>query len=137
MNAVPFDTLKFAQRLEAAGMATPLVAGTVEALADAMSGAELATKADLRESRAATQSDLKGFRTATTRELMDFQAATGSELKELSSHMNAKFGQIDARFEQMDVKLELLRRDMTIRLGGMLVIGIGVIVTSLRLVPMH
>ena len=47
MNAVPFDTLKLARKLEASGMAGAMAAGTAEALAEAMGGAEVATKADI------------------------------------------------------------------------------------------
>ena len=44
MNAVPFDTLKMAQRLEAAGFPASHAAGASEALAEALVGADLATK---------------------------------------------------------------------------------------------
>ena len=47
MAAVPFDTLKLARRLEAAGFPGKQAGDTAEALAEAMSGAELATKSDL------------------------------------------------------------------------------------------
>ena len=47
MNAFPFDTLKMARKLEAAGFPGPQAAGAAEAMAEAMSGAELATKADV------------------------------------------------------------------------------------------
>jgi hypothetical protein len=47
MNAVPFDTLKMAQRLEVAGFSGPRAAGAAEALAEALVGADLATKTDL------------------------------------------------------------------------------------------
>lgn len=49
MTAVPFDTLKLAERLEASGMPAEQARATSLALAEAMSGAELATKGDLRE----------------------------------------------------------------------------------------
>jgi hypothetical protein len=47
MAAVPFDTLTLARRLEAAGFPGKQAADTAEALAEAMPGAELATKSDL------------------------------------------------------------------------------------------
>ena len=90
MNAVPFDTLKLAQRLEAAGLAAPVAAGASEALAEAMSGAELATKADVKAAESALRSEI-----------------------------------------------ELLRRDLTIRLGGMMILGVGVILTAMRFMLLH
>jgi hypothetical protein len=45
--AMPFDTLKLARRLEAAGFSPQQAGDMAEAIAEAVS--ELATKADLRE----------------------------------------------------------------------------------------
>jgi hypothetical protein len=47
MSAVPFDTLKLAQQLEAGGFSPEQSRTAAAALAEAMSTAELATKADL------------------------------------------------------------------------------------------
>jgi len=90
MAAVPFDTLKLARRLESAGFPSKQAGDTAEALAEAMSGAELATKADLATLRA--------------------------ELK---------------------AEIELLRRDLTIRLGGVIVVAVGVILAAIRYLPPH
>ena len=88
MNAVPFDTLKLARDLETAGLTPPVAAGASAALADALTGADLATKQDL----AALEARLTGM-------------------------------------------LELLRRDMIIKLGGMMFVAVGVILTAIRLMP--
>jgi hypothetical protein len=55
MNAVPFDTLKMAQRLEAAGFSGNQAAGASEALAEAITGMELATRSDLSARSAACE----------------------------------------------------------------------------------
>lgn len=88
MNAVPFDTLKLAQDFEAAGLAPAAASGIAKAIADALIGADLATKGDLVA--------------------------------------------LEAR---LDAKIELLRRDMTIRLGSMLIVAVGVLLTAMRLMP--
>jgi hypothetical protein len=95
MNAVPFDTLKLARDLETAGLTPPVAAGASAALAEALTGADLATKHDL--------SLLKSDLTA-----------------------------LEARLMGM---LELLRRDMIIKLGGMMFVAVSVIVTAIRLMP--
>jgi len=74
MSAVPFDTLKLARKLASGGFTKDQADSAAEALADAMAGAELATKSDI----------------------------------------------------------ELAKRDLTIRLGGMLVVAVGVILTATR-----
>jgi hypothetical protein len=62
MAAVPFDTLKFARRLEAAGFPGKQAADTAEALAEAMAGAEIATKSDLAAHGAELKADIAALR---------------------------------------------------------------------------
>lgn len=50
MNTVAFDTLKFAQTLEAAGIPQPHAEALSAAFRDAQNTAEIATKSDIRES---------------------------------------------------------------------------------------
>jgi hypothetical protein len=99
MNAVPFDTLKLAQRLEAAGFSAPQAAGFSEALSEAIGGMELATRSDLGH-------EIAGVR---------------SEMGTLRSELLAA--------------MELLRRDMTIKLGGMIFIAVGVLLAAMRYMP--
>jgi len=64
MGAVPFDTLKLARRLESAGFSPKQAGDTAEALAEAMSGAELATTTDIGSVRteiAALRAELDWF----------------------------------------------------------------------------
>ncbi len=106
MAAVPFDTLKLARRLEAAGFPGKQAGDTAEALAEAMSGAELATKSDL----ALIRTEMAGLRA----ELKTDIAALRAELK---------------------ADIELLRRDLTIRLGSMMVIAVGILLAAIRYLP--
>ena len=86
---MPFDTLKLARRLEAAGFAPQQAGDMAEAIAEAV--AQLATKADL-------QAEIGGLR---------------AELK---------------------AELEILKRDMTIRLGSMMAVAVGVILAGFKLI---
>jgi hypothetical protein len=86
---MPFDTLKLARRLEAAGFAPQQAGDMAEAIAEAV--AQLATKADL-------QAEIGGWR---------------AELK---------------------AELEILKRDMTIRLGSMMAVAVGVILAGFKLI---
>jgi hypothetical protein len=101
MNAVPFDTLKMAQRLEAARFAAPQAAGAAEALAEAITGSDLATKSDLGAEIASVRTELK----ATRNELL--------------------------------AAIELLRRDMTIKLGGTIFVAVGLLLAAMRYMPPH
>ena len=161
MNAVPFDTLKLARGLEAAGLASPVAAGTASALAEAMTSTDFATKSDLA---------LLGFRlmgaigaVETKVELLDKRAdaQVGALETKVDGGMHALDNKIDTRVDALDQKIdtradalnqkidaradaiearfdsriELLRRDMTIKLGSMMLIAVGVILTAIRFMP--
>jgi hypothetical protein len=86
--AVPFDTLRLARRLEAAGFQPSQAGDMAEAIAEALSA--LATKADLQ-----------------------------TEIGRLRAELNAN--------------LEIPKRDMTTRLGSMMV-AVGVILAGFKLI---
>ena len=121
MAAVPFDTLKLARRLESAGFSPKQAGDTDEALAEAMSGAELATKADV----AAVGSSLKAEIAAVRAELTAEIAAVRAELK----------AEIAAVRAELKSEIELLRRDLTIRLGSMIVVAVGIPLAAMRYLP--
>jgi hypothetical protein len=59
MSAVAFDTLKLARKLrDTAHMSAEQAEGIADALAEAMSGAELATKADVAASAAELKAEI-------------------------------------------------------------------------------
>jgi len=96
-----------------AGFPPQQAGDTAEALAEAFG--ELATKGDIA----------------------GLQAETKSDIAALQSDIAGVKREIVALRAELDIKLELLRRDMTIRLGGMIAIGVGVIVGAMRLFTMH
>lgn len=119
MNAVPFDTLKMAQRLEAAGFSRPQAAGAAEALAEALSGADLATKGDLASLQTAVTSDIEALRA----EMKSDSAAGRHETK--------------SEFALLRRDMEVMRRDMVIKLGAMMFVAVGVILAAMRYLPPH
>jgi hypothetical protein len=95
MNAVPFDTLKLADRLSAGGF-TPEQGRTVSAaLADAVGGADLVTK----------------------------------------DHFDARLKLVDERFLRLEERITSVENRITLRLGSMLVIGVGVLLAAIRYLP--
>jgi hypothetical protein len=103
MAAVPFDTLKLARRFESAGFAPQQAGDMAEALADAMSGADLTTKADLESLKIELKADIAALRTELRAEIALVRGDT-----------------------------ELLRRDLTIHLSGMTVIAVGILLAAIR-----
>ena len=63
MSAVAFDTLKLARTLrDTAKMSQEQAEGVADALAEAMSGAELATKGDIRETELRLENKIETVR---------------------------------------------------------------------------
>jgi hypothetical protein len=51
--------------------------------------------------------------------------------------MAREFGLVRIDLERVRTEVELLRRDMTIRLGAMMVVSTGILLTAMRFMPMH
>ncbi len=135
MNAVPFDTLKLARGLEAAGLAAPVAAGTPTALAEAMGGADLATKTDLAMLESKVMGAIGALETKFDTKFDAHDAKFDSKFAAQNANLDSRFAAIDGKFAAFDAKLELLRRDMTIKLGGMIFVATGVILAALRIMP--
>jgi hypothetical protein len=113
--AIALDTLAYAKRLREAGFTEQQAEGQAQALAAAMTDS-LATKQDLHELEARVDAR---FDSVEARVNARFDAVDG------------KFAAIDARF---DARLADLERRMTMRLGGMMVAGIGVVSVLVKLI---
>ncbi|HET8996523.1 MAG TPA: hypothetical protein VFN42_07640 [Acetobacteraceae bacterium] len=112
MNAVPFDTLKMAQRLQVAGFSAPQASGAAEALAEALTGANLATKGDV--------------------------AALGNKIEADNAVARSETKADNARLRtELMAAVELLRRDMTIKLGGIVIVATGVLLAAMRYMTLH
>ena len=136
-----FDTLAYSKRLRDKGVPQEQAEAHAEAIREFVM-ADLATKADLQPLGSdilAVKSDLQAVKS-------DLQAVK-SDLQALSARVDARLDQFDARLDQFDTKLgqfdgKLVRLDakldtlslrLTVRLGAMLVVGIGVLATILKL----
>ena len=53
----------------------------------------------------------------------------------LSAHFDAKLANFDAKLANMDAKLDTLSLRLTVRLGAMLVVAVGLLATVIKLVP--
>jgi hypothetical protein len=155
MNAIPFDTLKMARKLEAAGFPSPQAAGAAEAMAEAMSGAELATKADLLAVKGdllAVTADLTReigvVRSDVTREIGLVRSDLVHEIGLVRSDLEREIGHVRTDMTALETRLtaaiakvagdlEILRRDLTIRLGAVAVASTGVILAAMRMMLAH
>ena len=127
-----FDTLAFCRRLEDAGVPPTQAEAHARAQVDFVVAhllSEVATKSDLKD--LPTKDDLKGF--ATKDDLKGF--ATKDDLKDLATKNDLKgFPTMDDPKGFATKKdLELLGKTLTIRLGGMIALGIGALAVLTRL----
>ena len=117
MLAVPFDTLKPARSLESAGFPTQQAGDMAEGIAEALT--ELATKVDLAALRNEIAADIAALR-----------ADAKADIAGLRNEIRADIAALRAG-------MEMLRRDMTIRLGGMIVVAVGVLLAAMRYFTLH
>ena len=114
MNATVIDTLRFADRLKAAGFEAPHAEGMARALGDELAERML-TKSDLDEALRPIYARFVGIDGK-------FEA------------IDARFDAIDARFDAMDTKIDSLYRELSgkfnilvgvVALGFTLLVGLG------------
>ncbi len=152
MNAVPFDTLKFARKLEASGMAPATAAGTAEALTEAMTGAELATKTDIATTHTAIgnlrielKGDIEALRTEVKSEIGALRTEVKSEIGALRTELKTEIGTLRTELKgdntslraELKSDIELLRRDLVIKLGSIAIVGVGILLAAMRYMPVH
>jgi hypothetical protein len=121
MAISPLDTLDIAKRLKEAGFS--------ETQAEAVTGvfrevrtadlANLATKADIERFEAATKADFQRL----GGEIQRLKAATKADSARLEATMKADF-------QRLEDKMEIMRRDITIRLGAMLIAATAILLAA-------
>jgi hypothetical protein len=129
MNAVAFDTLKFAQALRDKANLSPTQAeGISQAFSEAIAG-QLATRDDL--ANLATKDDLAALRGATKDDL----AALRTDLAGLRTDVNMLEAKIEAK---IDVKIEASKSEiikwMFGTIGFQTIIVLGAVVALARVV---
>ncbi len=146
------DTLKTARELKAAG----LPQDQAEAVAVAIAGAQLdaladlATKADIARLEQATKADIARLEQATKTDNARLEQVTKNDIERLEQSTKADIARLEqstkadlARFEQSTItefrairaEMEILRRDVTIKMGTMFVVAVGVILAAIRYLP--
>ena len=149
MTAVAFDTHKFIKELKNSG----LPEGQAEALQHAFSeaiGANLATKDDIKDikfdierlehkidsHRQETKSDIDSYRQETKSDIDSYRQETKSNIERLEHKVKSD---IERREHQMKIlthetkgDIERSEQRVTIRLGSIMVIGIGVLAAVIK-----
>ncbi len=114
MAAVAFDTLKLARKLrDTAQMSAEQAEGVADALAEAMSGAELATKPDVREMGQTIRGELREIEQALRSDIREIEQTLRSDIREIEQSLRAAMRETDqalrSDMREMD---QTLRSDM-------------------------
>jgi hypothetical protein len=124
LNAVPFDPLKLAERLEAGGFTSEQARTAASAMADAASAAEVATKADL--AGLATKTDLQAF--ATKADLAAF--ATKADLAAFAT--KADLAAFATKADLAELKADVLKWTVG-AIGIQTLVMVGAVITLVRM----
>lgn len=123
-----FDTLQTAKRLRDAGFAEGQAEALTGVLRDVQEGeqSQLATKADVnvldgKVGRAIAELDAKIDRVAAELE---------ARIDRVDAKIDRVAAELRAEFALIRAEMEVLRRDLTIRLGSMIVVATGVLLAA-------
>ncbi|EOS96726.1 CCDC90 family protein [Erwinia tracheiphila] len=158
MAQVAFDTLKFVETLEGAGLPKEQAKAISLAVRDSHEAVDVATrrdlgdakkelssevtvvKRDLEDVRKELKSDIALVRTEITdvrKELKSDIALVRTEITDVRKEMISRFEKSDAQIadvrKDLEAKIDKLSLQLTVRLGGMLVAAIGVLVALTKL----
>ena len=144
MSIISFDTHTFVKRLTQAGMPE----AQAEVLADSQAklvDEKLSTKHDLKELEtrlthemkeleARLTHDLKELETRLTHEMKELETRLTHDLKELENRLTHEMKELENRLAHEMKELEnRLALQLTIRMGSMLVVGIGIVATLIKI----
>ena len=105
MTAVAFDTLKLARKLRDTAQMTQVQAeGVADALAEAMSGAELATKSDISE----IKRDIRELELKIDARFNEVDGRFKELIKEVDGRFKELIKEVDGRFKEVDGGFQIL-----------------------------
>jgi len=140
LNLSAFDSLKFANRLKAAGLAAQQAEAEAEVLREAFDERDRAFT--MLENRVSTQSMLsekEAGQMATKADVHALKAdvhALKADMQAMKADMQADVLKVDAKVELLRKEIAISRRDTIIWLGGALAIGFGLVLRQLSKLPL-
>lgn len=106
MNAVPFDTLKFARALRDKAKLSPEQAeGFADAIAEAIQG-DLATKRDIADSNTALTTDIQGVKTSLQGEIQGVKTSLQAEIQSVKTSLQTEVQGVKADVREAELRLE-------------------------------
>ena len=124
-----FDTLTYSKKLQEAGFTARQAEAQAEALREVVED-NLATKRDLKDLEVALRTDLKDSEVALRTDLKEVEARLGREIKDLEVSLRHDMKEMEITLRR---DMELMRRDIVIWLGGLIVVSITALGVLMKL----
>ena len=129
MAATTFDTLTYAKLLQEAGFTAQQAEAQAEALR-AVVDQNLATKQDLKEMETRLDHKIELVR----RDMKDMESRTEVRLKELDAKIELLRHDTKEMETRLVLKMELMRRDTIIWLGGIIVVATATLAVLMKVI---
>ncbi len=127
MHAAAFDTYAYAyvKKLKDVGVPEDQAAVQVEALT-ALIADRMASRSDLADVEIALKRDIKELETALKRDIKELDVKLETRIKELEAKVEIRFKELEAQIKELEMRL-------TIRLGTIMVVGLGVLAALVKI----
>ena len=122
MKPMHLDTLSYANRLKAAGMASALAEEQAMVMSEVL---------DSNVSQLATRTELQSTEKALRGEIQAVEKALRDEIQSVEKNLKTDIKNLDHNLRQ---ELLLLEQRMVIKLGGMMVLSLGLLTTLVKLI---
>ena len=122
MKPIHLDTLSYANRLKAAGMASALAEEQAMVMSEVL---------DSNVSQLATRTELQSTEKALRGEIQAVEKALRDEIQSVEKNLKTDIKNLDHNLRQ---ELLLLEQRMVIKLGGMMVLSLGLLTTLVKLI---
>lgn len=143
MSAIAFDTLKYAKRLKEAGVPEKQAEAEAEALVEVLQTnlGLLSSKTDIKEMDVNLRREMKEMELALRRDMKEMEANLKRDLDESHTSLQRDMKELENNLKRDIKEMELLlKRDMVeleqrlvIKLGGMMVVAVGVVAALVKL----
>ena len=122
MKPMYLDTLSYANRLKAAGMASALAEEQAMVMSEVLDSnvSQLATRTELQSTEKALRGEIQAVETALRGEIQVVEKNVKTDIKNLDHNIRQE--------------LLLLEQRMVIKLGGMMVLSLGLLTTLVKLI---
>ena len=140
MGALAFDTLAYSQELQAAGVPekqanaqahalagvvteTLATKGDIADLKQAMQEMEVSLQRDMKESEAGLRRDMQEMETNLRRDMQEMETNLRRDTQEMETNLRRDTQEVEQR----------LKYDLTVRLGTMMAISVGLVAALVKL----